>query len=247
MNGVTLIGLAGQAGTGKDTAALHLVQHYGFVQASFADPIRSMVLLMLEEAGVDHAYLTERSLKDQVIPGLGVSARALMQTLGTEVGRALEPDLWVRHLALRLGLHPAEAAPVHDRIVISDVRFPNEQRWVVAHGGGVIRLHRPGADPVRPHESEQHVQALKADVELHNDGPTVEGLYAKLDAVMADLRIDRREPFSTLTTPALDDARQNLAAHRGGRRVPVVARPAEQRQPAGAHPHRLPHRAPPVV
>lgn len=196
MKGDTLIGLAGRAGSGKDSAAAYLVQQYGFVQAAFADPIRSMVLLCLEEAGVDHAYLTERSLKDQVIPGLGVSARGLMQSIGTEVGRALEADLWVRHLALRLGLHPAAFAPVHDRIVISDVRFPNEQRWVVAAGGGVIRLHRSSAVPVRPHESEQWVDALKADMELHNDGPTLVGLHGHLDALMAELGIERREPVS---------------------------------------------------
>lgn len=203
MSRLTLIGLTGLAGTGKDCAAQYLCQEYGFVQAAFADPIRSMALLCLEEAGLDHAWVTERRLKEQPIDGLGISARGLMQTLGTEVGRALHPDLWVRHLGLRLGLDGRQgSAPVHDRIVLSDVRFGNEAAWLRARGGRLVRLHRDTAAGVRPHASELQVLDLVPDVDLWNNGPTLHGLHGLLDGVMADFGVEARDPVFDFGNPS---------------------------------------------
>lgn len=203
MSGVTIIGLTGLAGTGKDSAALYLCQEYGFVQAAFADPLRSMVLQFLEEAGLDHAWLTERRCKERLITGLGVSARALMQVLGTEVGRALHPDLWVRHLGLRLGLDgQPSSTPVHDRIVLSDVRFRNEAAWLRARGGRLVRLHRDTAAGVRPHASELQVLDLVPDVDLWNNGPTLHGLHGLLDGVMADFGVEARDPVFDFGNPS---------------------------------------------
>jgi len=190
-----VIGLAGHAGAGKDTAAAYLVQRYGFVQAAFADPIRSMALLLLEEAGIDHRWLTDRAYKELRIPGLGVSARALMQTIGTEVGRHLHPSIWTRHMAMRLGLAGAglpNTYPVHDRIVISDVRFGNEAHWVHLVGGKVIRLHRNQAAAVRTHASEAELLTLDADVDLHNHGEHFAGLHGLLDGAMAEWGVEER-------------------------------------------------------
>jgi len=190
-----VIGLAGHGGAGKDTAAAYLVQRYGFVQAAFADPIRSMALLLLEEAGIDHRWLTDRAYKELRIPGLGVSARALMQTIGTEVGRHLHPSIWTRHMALRLGLAGAglpNTYPVHDRIVVSDVRFENEAHWVHLVGGKVIRLHRNQAAAVRTHASEAEMLTLAADVDLHNHGEHFAGLHGLLDGAMAEWGVEER-------------------------------------------------------
>lgn len=196
MTGVTLIGLTGQAGTGKDTAAAYLCESYGFVRAAFADPINDMLAELLQQVDVDHAVLHERHLKEapiEALPG-APSARQLKQTLGTEWGRTLvHPDLWVKHLESRLGL--LGFAPVHDRIVISDVRLANEADMVRRYGGHLIRLHRDTAAPVRSHSSEQQVMALPATVDLHNHGLTTAGLYGLLDGVMASNGIDRRDPI----------------------------------------------------
>lgn len=213
MTDPTIIAFAGLAGTGKDTAAAHLVQRYGFVQAAFADPLRSMALILMEEAGIDQAWLTERSLKESPMPGLGISARALLQTLGTEVGRHLSPDLWTRHMGLRLGLASSTyvgeghvQTPVHDRIVISDCRFINEARWVRCNGGHVIRLHRHQAGEVRNHASEAQVLGLPADIDIHNHGLTVDGLHALLDGAMATLGIEPREDTAPLRFSQRDPA-----------------------------------------
>jgi hypothetical protein len=187
-----IIGLAGHAGAGKDTAARHLVARYGFVQAAFADPIRDMAALLFEQIGVPDAYLRHRAMKERPLPELGFSPRALMQVLGTEVGRALSADLWVRHLELRLGLQP-NGGLVHDRIVISDVRFPNEAAWVRSKGGKVVRLVRPQAQgQARQHVSETALDGLTPDYDVLNDGATEWALQMRLDRICEDLGAEER-------------------------------------------------------
>ena len=185
-----LIALTGRAGAGKDTAAAYLVEYYGFAQASFAGALKEMLLAWAEYVGVDHAWFTERHLKEQPLPGFGVSARRLMQTLGTEWGRQISPLLWVHGLQRHLGLHEG-GTPVHDRIVITDCRFPNEAQWVYGAGGRLVRVLRntPG---VEPHASEEHADTLPVDHELLNHG-SVATLHLQLDVLMDSLRIGRRD------------------------------------------------------
>jgi len=189
---IIIIGLAGHAGAGKDVAARYLVGRYGFVQAAFADPIRDMAALLLEQIGVPESYLRHRVFKERPLAELGFSPRALMQVLGTEVGRALNPDLWVKHLALRLGLQP-NGGPVHDRIVISDCRFPNEAYWIRAKGGKLVRLTRPQAQgQARAHVSETALADMTPDYDVLNDSGTEWSLQMRLDRICDDLGAEER-------------------------------------------------------
>jgi hypothetical protein len=191
---LTLIGLCGRAHTGKDTAADYLCAAYGFERASFAEAMKMMLEAKFAHVGIDHAYLHEPQLKNEPIPGLGVSARHLMQTLGTEWGRGLvSPDLWVRLLDMHLGISAGQ--PVHDRMVITDVRFPNEADWLHQAGGRLLRLMRAQAPGVRAHESERHADTLPADTTVDNNGLTPFSLHARLDAEMAELGVDERPPL----------------------------------------------------
>ena len=174
-----LIGLTGLAGTGKDTVADRLCAEHGFERHAFAEPIRDMLAAMLTGANIDYAYLFERDLKERPVPHLGISGRRLMQTLGTEWGRSLDPDLWVRLAAITLGLHGASSAPIHDRIVITDVRFPNEAAWIESLGGRVVRVTRP-APAVAAHVSEQHIAQLPCTLAIDNTG-TLADLHDQVD------------------------------------------------------------------
>lgn len=181
-----IIGLAGNAGVGKDTAAAYLQQRHHFEPFAFATPLRAMLEALLAECGLDHAYLYEPHLKAVAIPGLGLSYRELAQTLGTEWGRALDPDLWTRAAGLCLGL---PANPIHDRIVLSDVRFPNEAHWVASQGGVIVRLHRQQAGAVRAHISEQLLDEIQPWACIDNSGSIAE-LHHQLDALIARLTSD---------------------------------------------------------
>jgi hypothetical protein len=186
-----LIGLIGRAGSGKTEAASHLEARHGFVAVAFAQALKESVLEpMLATLGIDYAHLYEPHLKNEFLPGYqhaSLTPRQLMQEFG-DAGRRCAPDWWVDQLAASVGLVPG-GMPVHDRIVVSDVRYPNEAAWVLRHGGALIRLHREQAAPVRPHSSEQHIDTLTAHVDLFNHGPTLVGLHGLIDATLADLRV----------------------------------------------------------
>jgi hypothetical protein len=185
-----IIGLAGRAGAGKDTAGYHLVDAHRFHAVAFADLINDLADVLITCWDVDYAVLHERSMKEQPIyamPG-APSPRRLKQDLG-DIGRAWHPDFWVQALARSVGLHDLpRSSPVHDRIVITDVRYPNEAAWVVGLGGVVLRVVRPGAAPVRDHSSEQHVDSLAVSLEISNDGG-IEHLTAELELALARLGV----------------------------------------------------------
>lgn len=185
-----IIGMMGAAGAGKDTAAERLVDLHSFEPWAFAQPIKDMIEALLISCGLDHACLHERALKEQPLPGLRVSPRQLMQTLGTEWGRnIISPDLWVRATEMALGLWDLPRnAPVHDRIVITDVRMPNEAAWVRSFGGVIVRIDRPGLAPIplAHHASEASAGTIRADYIIINDG-TVGELHERVDALMRRL------------------------------------------------------------
>lgn len=161
-----IIGFCGYAGAGKDTAAAAIMAAAsvtGVAQRfSFADPMRDMLTAL----GVPTKYMVVRELKEQPIPGLGRSYRQLAQTLGTEWGRECHgEDFWVNALGARIESSPANLA------LIPDVRFPNEEAWLKRNGGLLIRVVRPGVEPVNPHVSEAHVSSFTPYAELYNTGP----------------------------------------------------------------------------
>ncbi len=192
---VTIVGIVGRAGVGKDEAALHLCRRYGFVRAAFADSLKDMLAHHLTLRGIDYAYLFEPHLKNTPIPGIGISGRELMQRAG-EAFRAADVDYWVNALADTLGMAGPAAgwAPVHDRIVVADVRYPNEAAWVQQAGGMLVRLVRESAAPVRSHSSEQFADVLPSDHTLVNNGPTLVGLHTLLDGLAAHCGLDERSP-----------------------------------------------------
>lgn len=173
-----IIGLMGLAGAGKDTVRQILEEEHGYRGMAFADGIRAMLAELLHMIGADQAYMHRRDLKEEPIPELQASYRQLAQMLGTEFGRAVRDDFWVRVTAERL----ARWAP-STRFVISDVRFPNEVTFIRGRGGVVWRIDRPDLEPVRQHQSEQHATRLPADRVINNCG-TLDDLWSDVDALM---------------------------------------------------------------
>lgn len=180
-----LIGLTGRAGAGKDTAGAYLEDQYACCAIALADPIRDMLCALLHHIDVDEAWLTERALKERPIPALGLSYRHLAQTLGTEWGRDLvSMGLWVHIAAYRV----TQIRELGSNIVVTDIRFPDEARWLRAMGGTLVRIERPDrSSEVRPHISEAHTDTLPAEHTLCNHG-SVADLHQMIDTLMADLR-----------------------------------------------------------
>jgi hypothetical protein len=174
-----IIGLTGLAGSGKDTVAKILVREHNFAGVAFADPIRAMLGALLFRVGADGSWMTDRELKERPTPVVGVSYRELAQTLGTEWGRAINPDFWVNIAGDRI----ERLIGAGCSIVISDVRFPNEVEWIRARGGEVWHIAREQVDPVREHVSEEHIAELPCDLVIDNSG-TLEELAAHVNAAL---------------------------------------------------------------
>ena len=122
-----LIGMAGPAGSGKDSAAKMLIDIAGGGKIiSFASPLKAAMAAM----GMPEP--DDREAKEKNIPGFDFSWRKAAQTLGTEWGRGLQADLWIK-LALK---HRA----LEGLTVISDVRFVDEAVAIAMFGGVVIGL-----------------------------------------------------------------------------------------------------------
>ena len=170
-----LIGLAGRARVGKDTAAgiiAALTRGYTY---SFATPVRAM----LAPLGIDLNLPYWEARKDEFIPALGVSPRRLMQTLGTEWGRdTINPDIWLVMAQRRL--HASGPG-----MVVSDIRFENEAAWVRKFGGCVLHITRKDALAVEAHSSETPVPRFPEDITITNDG-TIEELRYALEEVFGN-------------------------------------------------------------
>lgn len=177
-----IIGLSGYAGTGKDTVR-EILENAGFVGFAFADPIRSMLRELLTSNGISDQFIDDREFKEQIIPEIGVSYRQMAQTLGTEWGRMLQPDLWLRLAGAYMADVERNTWNDTSAFVISDVRFVNEAAWVRAHGGMIWRVIRPGTTPVRQHISEQELTLFDADHTIINDGGLEDLHLAVLQAV----------------------------------------------------------------
>lgn len=162
-----LIGLTGPAGVGKDTAAGFLVQAFGLRQYAFASPIKDA----LEAMGFPRKHYDQDLVKDEPIPGIGVSWRRMAQTLGTEWGRSMHPDFW-----LLLAQRQHDAACMLEEFVgtvVSDVRFENEAAWIRKEG---VLIHISGparreiASDGKGHASERGIQPLPNDLFVTNTG-----------------------------------------------------------------------------
>lgn len=171
-----LIGLTGLAGTGKDTVRRMLEDDHEFAGLAFADPLRQMIGALLSENGFSTQWMYDREFKERPIDGLGLSYRELAQTLGTEWGRKLHPDIWVRIAGQAIASLSSRG---EHQFVISDVRFPNEAAWIKEAGGEIWVIKRPDAPAVRDHDSERLVQTIAADRAIDNSG-TVEDLWCQV-------------------------------------------------------------------
>lgn len=167
-----LIGLYSPApGCGKTIVADLLFAHQ---RVSFAAPLKRAVSQMLHQLGLPGFYAYTG--KEAIIPELGVSARHMLQTLGTEWGRAcIHPDFWVMIARAKTQRIMNDGGSV----VLDDVRFPNEAAMIRELGGELWRIDRPGVSYDGSHSSEGGLEDITPDRVIVNDG-TIDQLKEKI-------------------------------------------------------------------
>ena len=168
-----VFGITGRKQHGKDTVTRELVLK-GYELLRFADPLKNMLRAFYETMEVPSADIERRIEGDlKEVPCIylnGKTPRHAMQTLGTEWGRGLiHEDLWVDSRMRR--------AAGRSKVVISDVRFPNECATVKRLDGKIVRVDaskRVAFNEFSNHLSETQIDALPADVEIDNNGTRFE-------------------------------------------------------------------------
>lgn len=174
-----LLGIAGPAGSGKDTIGTRLSIHHDFVMTSFAEPLRCAAM---EVFGLDYDHFIDRELKETVNGYWGLTPRQMLQRLGTEAIRGtFGAEFWIRRWCQTY----AEVQGT-DNVVVTDVRFPEEAQMVRERGGIMVHVMRDGVTRFN-HASDQDIAFLAGDHAIENDGD-IKGLYAKVDDLLGSLR-----------------------------------------------------------
>jgi hypothetical protein len=177
-----LIGIAGKAGSGKDTVADYLGIDHGFHKIAFADPLRLAAQSMF---GVDRRHFIDRDLKESVHPDWGISPRRMLQLLGNDAVKPIfGPDIWIRRWSQSYNV-----VRHTDHVVVPDTRFDLEAEHVRAAGGVILHVTRPGASlegEAGQHSSEKGVTFRHGDILLVNDG-SLDELYGEVDMLLASL------------------------------------------------------------
>lgn len=166
-----LIGLAGAAGSGKDSVGTILKHNHDFKLLALAWPIKEMICGLLR---VDMDSWDDREWRETVIPLYKKSPRQLAQTLGTEWGRVcVHEDMWMERLfeeaqTYTREIHSLLFTTEAPKIAITDVRFDNEALHIQAYGGHIIRVSRPGIGGAVLHPSERGLQNVPDIYEINN-------------------------------------------------------------------------------
>ena len=130
--------------SGKTTAAKQLHA----VNLSFAQPVKQIAIDCFGWDGI----------KDE-------KGRKLLQLIGTDCGRAYNPNIWIDKMREQLKEHE----PFAEVVTIDDLRFDNEADLVHEFGGVVIGVKRKGCEPSE-HQSEKGISPEKIDLIITNNG-----------------------------------------------------------------------------
>lgn len=179
-----IIGLAGQKGSGKDTAfeRIHRILGGNAARFAFADRLKRLAAHSL---GVDDLEWFDTAKNDpkahiQSRGGQGIAgdvfARQFLQFLGEGAREFIGHWAWVEPVMLEIA--DADVAVA----CITDVRYPNEAQSIIDDGGSIWNVH--GVEYVAPEHSSE-VPLPNELIDLHINNNVRDDDYANLDAQLA--------------------------------------------------------------
>lgn len=194
-----LIGISGEIGSGKSTLSDFIVSKYGFIEYSFAKPLKEIAMILGFEP---HQLYGTQEDKLETNNFWNISAREFLQKFGTEVCRDFLPrvipkmslngqTLWVR-LFEKFYLDNRDK-----NIIISDVRYLDEAASIKKLGGYIIRIEREKFIPreiplfvnnINFHKSETEMSHIVSDYKIINNS-TKEKLFEYAQLILSQVEI----------------------------------------------------------
>ena len=170
-----IIGISGKARSGKDTFANMLMQELStddgpYEIMAYSDALKERVRKDFNLT-INQVYGDLKEVPDKRYPkkyGGYWAPREILQHMGTEGFRYIEPTFWVRKLFERIGDRS------NQNVIVTDCRFPDEVDAIIDHGGVHIRVERKNKDYAT---NMQHASETSLDGEnvlihftIENDG-----------------------------------------------------------------------------
>jgi hypothetical protein len=142
-----IIAFAGRKQSGKTTCsefvqkyANGLIEPYNSVKIyNFADPLKLDICINILGLTTDQCYGTDdqkNELVDCYWDNKQLTAREVMQMVGTDMFRAMQKNVWSAATIRKINNEKPSVA------IIADCRFPNEVEAIKDAGGMVIKLNR---------------------------------------------------------------------------------------------------------
>lgn len=186
------VALCGGIGHGKDTVAGYLVARYRYVAISIAEPLKrvAMEIFGLERR---HVFGTQQDKLEELAhvrdaAGLPQTPRRILEWLGTEGFRTLDPDVW-----MKLAQRRAQEANAHGiPVVFSDTRFANEFDMARGLNAAVWHVLKIGGEQLRTgHQSDEEWRTIRKDATIAAHAGDIAGLQASVDQILAGGGLDR--------------------------------------------------------
>lgn len=211
---IKLIGIAGKAGSGKDTVATIIqfltldddvfsktnrdciadLEHKAYCASQskwkikkYASTLKKITSIIL---GCKVNKLEDRDFKEKELGkqwqviDYTLTPRLLLQRLGTDAARYVHPDIWVNALFSKF--------KKKSRWIITDVRFDNEVRAIQERGGIVIRVNRDKSKDSTEqsnHISETALDNYEGFDVILNNNDTLEDLIEEIRQILIKYKI----------------------------------------------------------
>jgi hypothetical protein len=182
-----IIGITGKKFNGKDTLGKYLSK-YGYRRLAFAEPLKQ-VLKIIFQFNDEQLYGNDKEIPDTYWK---VSPRSIMQFVGTDLFRHqikkilpdIDDNIWIEVVKRQI-LDIWKKNP-KQKIVLTDLRFPNEINLIKELNGVIIRVKRnidkSEEEFIVIHESETYIDKLNVDYDFDNN-KTKNDLFEQFDKI----------------------------------------------------------------
>jgi hypothetical protein len=192
-----IIGVVGRAGAGKDTVcnmavSLLYERRIDALRIACADPLKEICI---------HVFGTAFDLPPSCFTGSqveknaplnnvsGWTGRKILQHIGTEGFRYVQPTVWSRLMYARAEKLLAEQQV--DAVFVSDIRMPEEAQIIQNNGGIIVRVVRPSNEITNQglpgHSSELQQASIREDFVINNEDRSLDELRVLVRSLLVEL------------------------------------------------------------